>query len=102
MLNIIKQRKIINYPPYSKEIIVKIKNIKNINFLYFWIKIKKIIKKFNNKININKPILNKKKKNKYKWNIIIQSKFKKKLYIFTKKIIKIINLYNIKYKIYID
>ncbi len=102
IFNILKERKIINYPPYSYESIIRLKKIKN-NKLYIWYKIKKTILK--NKKLIKFFIINLNKNYyfyKYKWNIIIQSKLRKNLHKFIKKIKKKFNKYNLNYKIDID
>ncbi len=98
---IIKERKIIKYPPYSYESIIRFKENKNLFILFK--NIKKLIKKYNNFIKINDFSKN---KNyylyEYKWNIIIQSKSQKNLHKFIKDILNNIKKYNIKYKLEIN
>ncbi len=100
ILDIIKERKIIKYPPYSYECIIRFEE--NKNFLKLWKNIKYIFKKYKNIIINNFS----KNKNhyfyKYKWNLIIHSKLQKYLHIFIKKIIINIKIYNIKYLIEIN
>ncbi len=75
MYNLIKERKIINYPPYINEYSILIIN-KNINYIYNIYKIiKKYIKKKKIKIKIFKPIIIKKYiNNNNKLKILLQSK----------------------------
>ncbi len=81
---ILKERKLINYPPYVHESLIKINYINN-NIYKLYRNIKLISKKKN--IRISKPFLNK-KKNIYTWEIIIQSKIYKNLFSFIKEIKK--------------
>ncbi len=81
---ILKERKLINYPPYVHESSIRIKYNKNIYKLY---KIINYISK-KKKINTLKPFLIKKKKNIYIWQIILQSKSYKDLSYLIKKIKK--------------
>ncbi len=101
ILNIIKERKIINYPPYSYECIIRFEE--NKNFFYLWKNIKNTFSKYKNFIKINSFSKNKNYYYyKYKWNLIIQSKLQKNLHKFIKHLIYNIKQYNIKYKIEIN
>ncbi len=95
---ILKERKLINYPPYVHEssIFIEYKN----NNIYKIYKIMKIILKKHKNINITKPKLIK-KKNKYIWQIIILSKLYKDLFNYINKIKKK-NDNKTKFKIDID
>ncbi len=81
---ILKERKLINYPPYVHESLIKINYVNN-NIYKLYKNIKFFSKKKN--IYISKPFLNK-KKNIYTWEIILQSKIYKNLFYFIKKIKK--------------
>ncbi len=80
---ILKERKLINYPPYVHEssIFIEYKN----NNIYKIYKIMKLLLKKYKNINITKPQLIK-KQNKYIWQIIILSKFYKNLFKYIQKI----------------
>ncbi len=94
---ILKERKLINYPPYVHEssIYIEYKN----NNIYKIYKTMKLFSKKYKYINITKPILIKKKKKNF-WQIIILSKFYKDLFKYIYKIKKKNN--KTKFKIDID
>ncbi len=94
--NILKERKLINYPPYVHKSSLWIKYTKN-NNIYILYKIMNFLLKKYNKINIFKPKLIKKKY----WNIIIFSKTYKDLSNYIDNI-KNITKNKIKFKIDID
>ncbi len=96
--DILKERKLINYPPYVHESSISIEYNNN-NNIYKLYKIMNLLLYKYKKINILKPKLIKKKK--YFWKIIIFSKLYKHLFFYIEDIKKKIKN-KIKFKIDID